>query len=308
MSQISKSSSRVEVMPLSGQQSLGDVDVLQLVDHLRETGAVLLRGTEIGLEEFEAFSTSLCEGFHQVGTRKPVESEKGDRFSTEVPKMNFTLFAHSEGTYRPIPAPPDLCFFNCVNASFGAGGETTLYDGVEFLNRLPSELSERLREQGVIYQALWDEARWKVEFRVEDREQLQELLNRESRIEAQDFGDAMEFRCHVDAVRTTLGGQKAFANGILAHLPAVSHARWQDKGVYSKPTNRVFFGDGEEMSESIIHQFIDVQDELMMAHTWKEGDLLVLDNMRVMHGRLRAESDGERVIRSRFGKIRQGLC
>ena len=104
-----------------------------------------------------------------------------------------------------------------------------------------------------------------------------------------------------------MGGAPAFSNGLLAHLPHVSHPRWQGLNAYSKSTNRVFFGDGEEIPEAVIHRLIDIQDEIALNHAWMDNDLLVLDNTRVMHGRRKADGEGERIIRSRFGWIRRGL-
>ena len=87
-----------------------------------------------------------------------------------------------------------------------------------------------------------------------------------------------------------MGGVPAVSNGLLAHLPHVSHPRWQGSNAYSKGTNRVFFGDREEIAEDVIHRLIDIQDEIALNHAWMDNDLLVLDNTRVMHGRRKAEA------------------
>lgn len=282
---------------------MGGLDTSRLVERLREEGFVLLRDHPIDLNGFEAFSARFCDRFHAVGTRQPIEADGSDQFSSEVPKSNFSLFAHSEGAYRPWPPPPDLCFFNCVEAPDGNGGETMLVDGTEFLNRLPVDLLERFQQQGIIYQAYWDEARWQTEFAVSSVSELESIVLEHDQIEARFDGSAIEVRCHVPAVQISLGGKPAFANGLLAHLPRISHPRWLGLNAYSRPTNRVYYGDGEEIPENVIHQLIDIQDDIAINHRWIENDLLVLDNARVMHGRRKADRDGMRVIRSRFGRI-----
>ncbi|MEJ8569172.1 TauD/TfdA family dioxygenase [Elongatibacter sediminis] len=70
-----------------------------------------------------------------------------------------------------------------------------------------------------------------------------------------------------------------------------------------RSSNRVFFGDGEEIGTSVINALIDSQDKIALAYRWQAGDLLILDNKRFMHGRLRSETDCERQIRSRFGQL-----
>ena len=291
--------------PDAGQSWEADLETTGLIDLLRSKGFVLLRGLKLDLAGFEAFTARFCDRFHAVGTRQPITSGEGDTFSSEVPKSNFSLFAHSEGTYRPFPPPPDVCFFNCVKTPDSNGGETMLVDGIEFLERIPPGLRERFDRGGIIYQACWDTARWQTEFAVSGTDELRSLMAEHPEIKLRFIENAIEVRCKVPAIRQSLGGAPAFANGLLAHLPEIDHQRWNGLNAYSRPTNRVFFGDGEEISPGITNQLIDIQDDIAMNHQWAENDLLVLDNARVMHGRRLSETAGERVIRSRFGRIRR---
>ncbi len=288
-------------------ENIDDLATEELFEHLQQTGLVLLRGYSIDLEDLETFSARFCGRFHKVGARQPIRKNTGDRFSSEVPGVNFSLFAHSEGAYRPYPTPPDLCFFNCVEAPDGNGGETMLIDGVEFAQRLSPDLFERFQQQGIIYQAYWDENRWQSEFDISNIEELQTFLANHPQIQARIDADAIEFRCLALAMQTSLSGELAFANGLLAHLPKISHPRWDGLNAYCKPTNRVFFGGGEEISEEIINQLIDIQDDIAVNHKWVENDLLIIDNAKIMHGRRMSENDGNRVIRSRFGSLHQHL-
>ncbi len=286
-------------------RELLQLDPAPLFSHLQASGALLLRGFASTLQEFQRFTALLVEQFHQVGTRRAVEDQASDGHTSEVPRRNFNLFVHSEGHYRPVPPPPDLCFFNCVKPPTCRGGETILVDGVRFLQQLPAALRQRFEQQGVIYQAVWDTARWHTEFRVNSLAELDRLMAQNPQCSYALQGEAIQVRCQMAVVQTTLGGQKAFANGLLAHLPAINHPRWQNRDAYAKPTNRVFFGDGEEIGEDVINTLIDIQDELAEAHTWQAEDLLILDNARFMHGRNMTEGDCERQIRSRFGRLRE---
>ncbi len=285
-------------------QRLADLDTGSTIQHLRQAGLVLLRGFNIKLADFEEFTSRLCDRFHDVGTRRSLVNPDSDGYTSEVHRKNFNLFAHSEGAYLPRP-PPELCFFNCVQSPHNKGGETMLVDGVEFLQRLPASLRERFDQQGIIYQAIWDEQRWQSEFSVDSQQELHTHLIDHPQCEYRFVGSKVQIRSHAVATRTSLGGSPAFANGLLAHLPQISHPRWQDLNVYSKPSNRVFFGDGKEIPQNVVNQLIDIQDEIALNHSWMTNDLLVLDNTRFMHGRLMTEGECERVIRSRFGRLRQ---
>lgn len=280
------------------------VDIMAIMQALRESGAVLLRGFSSSLTGFQQFTEKFCDRFHQVGTRRAVDEPDSDGHTSEVPRRNFNLFVHSEGSYRPYPPPPELCFFNCVLPAATGGGETLLVDGVRFLKMLPDDLRQRFEQHGIIYQALWDTPRWQTEFQLQRREELDEFLRKYPDCSYQMHGDEMAVRCLVTAIQTSLGGLPSFANGLLAHLPTITHPRWQNTITYSKSTNRIFFGDGEEIGTTVIDSLIDIQDEIALAHNWQANDLLILDNKRFMHGRLMTKADCERQIRSRFGQLR----
>jgi alpha-ketoglutarate-dependent taurine dioxygenase len=305
--QCSASHSALCTLHSTEQGHLLQLDAAMISARLHEFGALLLRGFASDLTEFQQFTELLCENFHQVGTRRAVEDQRSDGHTSEVPRRNFNLFAHSEGSYRPFPPPPELCFFNCVIPPAGGGGETLLVDGVHFLQKLPADLRQRFQQQGIIYQAVWDTHRWQTEFQLESLEQLDELLGVHPQCSYQMQGEEMAVRCQVAAMQQSLGGLETFAHGLLAHLPTISHPRWQQRHAYSKASNRVYFGDGEEISTEIINGLIDIQDEIALAHPWQANDLLILDNKRFMHGRCMTEGDCQRQIRSRFGQLKPEL-
>ena len=286
-------------------QHLAEVNVGEIFRQIRQSGLVMLRDFNINLAGFEAFTGRFCDAFHDVGTRQSLLASDGDGYTSEVHRKNFNLFVHSEGAYRPWPPPPDLCFFNCVQPWDNSGGETTLVDGVQFLEKLPVDLRHRFGQQGVIYEACWDKERWRTEFSVRNKDELHSLLNGRPEYEYQFDDDLIHIRCHAAAISTSLGDIPAFANGLLAHLPGISHSRWQGLIAYSKDTNRIFFGDGEVIPDPVINGLIDIQDEIAINHDWMRNDLLLVDNKRFMHGRRMTDGDCERVIRSRFGSLSQ---
>jgi alpha-ketoglutarate-dependent taurine dioxygenase len=289
-----------------GNNDLASLDRHDVLKHLDASGVILFRGFDFSLESFESFSSIFCNDFHKVGTRVTLRKRNGDGFSTEVFRSNFSLLAHSEGTYRPWPPPPELCFFYCLTPPSEAGGETTLVDGLAFYNRLPKDLRTRFMESGVIYQSHWEPARWQVEFGLESTNELRQLLNKFPEVEFRLEHENLDIRYRTDAFKPTSLGKLAFANAMLAHLPYVNHPNYQDDKVYSKSDNRVFFGDGEKITDHIVNQLIDIHDDILLAHRWQTGDLLLIDNTRFMHGRRMTIAPCERILISRFGSRGKG--
>lgn len=300
------SSSTLHTLQARSHEGLSQVGSETVMTALRESGAVLLRGFGASLAGFQQFTQEFCDRFHHVGTRRAVHDPGADGYTSEVSHLNFNLFVHAEGTYRPCPPPPDLGFFHCVRPP-ARGGETLLADGVRFLRMLPEDLRRRFQQHGIIYQAVWDTPRWQTEFQVQRLAEVDALLRDHPGSGYRMAGDDMVVRCRTPAIRNSLGGEPAFANGLLAHLPAITHPRWRSEFTYSKATNRVFFGDGDEIGTVTINALIDIQDEIALAHGWRADDLLILDNRRFMHGRLMSDGDCERRIRSRFGQLGREL-
>ncbi len=271
-----------------------------------DAGVLLLRLDIVTLERFEDFSRSLCDEFHEVGARAKLRRADGDGYTTEVFRTNFILLSHSEGTYRPYPPPPDLCFFLCRTPPSVEGGETLVVDGVELFEALPTALAQRLEQEGVIYSGLWARERWQAEFGVETQGEVEELLRGKGDFIFSWVGAEADlaWRYHAQAIDLDSSGRLRSANAILAHLPAIDHPRYQGLPVYVNARNSVCYGNGEPLGPQDINVLVDAHDAVAHPHRWQENDILVLDNRRFMHGRLMTLTPCERVLVSRFGRAR----
>jgi len=298
----------IPIIDMDGANAFEASRMQEIWQRFDKSGAVLLRDFNLSLDSFEHFSGMFCDNFHEVGTRVSLRKQSGDGYSSEVHRENFTLLGHSEGTYRPWPPPPDICFFYCVVPPTVRGGETTLMDGVSFCERLPDKLRTRFIESGVIYQSHWEPARWRAEFQLENLTELESLLSRFPSIDFSIKDEFLDIRYTAKAISLTRRNDLAFANALLAHLPRVTHRNYQHNRVYCKDSNQVFFGDGERIGDEVINVLIDIQDELLLAHQWQARDLLLLDNTWFMHGRRMTEAPCERVLFSRFGILRKDLA
>jgi alpha-ketoglutarate-dependent taurine dioxygenase len=284
--------------------NLSGVDIDHVLMSLRQTGTVLLRGFEPELSEFEAFSGLFCDRFHRSAARDEWRESNGDGSTARTPDVNFTLLAHTEGSYRPFPAP-DIAFFHCQVPPVGGGGQTLLVDGRAFLDRRPDDARRRLESGGVIFEARWDRERWQGELGVDDVEGLDALAGDYPDFQYEIEQNEIIYRCRRQAIHEDMDGQQVFANAILAHLPGVEHARYRDARAYTRDSNRVYFADGEAIGAGFVNALIDIQDEVAHAHPLERNDLLLIDNSRVMHGRRLAQVDSPRVLLTRFGYLKK---
>lgn len=298
---------------LSG--SPAEISLPRLSSALDETGAALVRSLDWGVADFEAFTQRLCRRFHNSGARGALR--EGDGFTTSTFSQNFTLLSHSEGTFRPAidatdPQPiaaraPDVGFLFCEVAPSVAGGETTLVDGIQLLAALDPTVRARFEREGIGYHMIWERERWQNELGAESRAQLEPLLQQSPDTRFEFEGDTLRLFYRAPAITATRAGTPVFAPALLAHLSHVPPAIDPARLIYSKATNRVCFGAGEDLPDSVVQHLIEIHDALTYLHRWHPGDLLILDNTRTLHGRDRTAVDCERKLKSRFGWLRDAL-
>ncbi len=284
------------------KQPINTINLSETLNILNDEGYVLLRDFDFNIEKLEEFSNVFCNNFHVVATRQN-SSVRGDKYTTEVTAKNYALLGHTEGSYRPNNNPPEICFFMCVSPPSEPGGETTLVDGEKFFRLLPEKIRKRFENTGITYEMYWEKARWQNEFLVNDIGSLKNFLDNAKGVKYSLHNEDLHLFYTTEAVRKNKRGNKVFANAMLAHIPEITHPGYQDKIVYTKASNRVFFGDGEIIPNSMINELIDIHDSIMYKHVWQAQDLLVIDNIRYLHGRAMIKNDCGRVLVSRFGRF-----
>jgi alpha-ketoglutarate-dependent taurine dioxygenase len=279
----------------------------KILEAFDDTGIVLLRGFSFDMACFEAYTQSLCDRFHTVSNSHKRTRLQGDGNTYKVVEENITLLGHTEGTYRAYPPSPEICFFMCSLPPDSTGGETILVDGAKFLDRLPKTLKERFDKCGITYEMYWEKDSWQRECSIKDTDELNALLTGLPGTKFSMHNEALHMFYTTSAITTDRKGNDVFATAILGHLPHITHPYYCNKNVHVKPVNRVYFGNGEELSDEIINALIDIHDTLAYFHRWQANDMLLIDNTRYLHGRTMTELPCERIIISRFGWLKKEL-
>lgn len=90
-----------------------------------------------------------------------------------------------------------------------------------------------------------------------------------------------------DSVKTIMGPipaikferqRKIWFNSMVA-----AYTGWKD--VRNDPVKAVTFGDGNPLPAHIIYDCLKILDEESVAIPWQKGDVLLLDNLAVLHSR-----------------------
>ncbi|MCZ7416881.1 MULTISPECIES: TauD/TfdA family dioxygenase [unclassified Streptomyces] len=258
-----------------------------LLEQLAASGYLVLRGFDPSIEQFSSLVRSVC-------TRTTLDPAREFSEGRTVQKVDLGTDAvglHVEHGTNPLT--PDLTWFLCERAA-RVGSQTTVCDGYRVWEHLSEETRRLFLAQDVVYARNIGEETWRPltasllagakpddEITVDDLVGLAALFGEDQlAVRANDDG-SIHYVYRVAAAHPTLFGERlAFANSILG--PSYH---------YEKP--RIAFADGEEIPKEVIEEIERVTAELTEDLDWQDGDVAIVDNTRVMHGR-RAIEDADR--------------
>jgi hypothetical protein len=212
----------------------------------------------------------------------------GDHVVTPVDyPSELELFWHNEDAFnRRWPA---TIAFACAQPA-ATGGETTLVDGVAVLAALDGPEWERFRTEGVCYVRRFVPGfglPWSTVYGTDDRDEVLQRCRRDG-IEATWDGDVLTTYSRRPAVIDAGGGQPAWFAQILHWHPSCldPHTRHGlESALGGKLPRHCTYGDGSAIAEATVAQLISVSKDREFAVSWHAGDLVLVSNARVAHGR-----------------------
>jgi len=256
-------------------------------------GAILFRGFEIsGVEEFQAFaeatsSNGLLDYTFRSTPRKKVSGKIYT--STEYP-ADQSIPLHNEMSYAR--SWPMKIWFYCLKPP-ARGGATTLADSGRVLERIDPQVKTRFIRSGVRYVRNYRDGldlSCREVFGTDDRSVIERLCQ-EADIECE-FGGERQLRtrqtCQVIAVHPKARRAVWFNQAHLFHVsslnPGVSKQLLALYGEGGLPRN-CYYSDGSSINEADLHEIRAAYTRETVTFPWEEGDILMLDNMLVAHGR-----------------------
>ncbi|WP_271439446.1 TauD/TfdA family dioxygenase [Pontixanthobacter luteolus] len=273
---------------------------------LVERGAVLLRGFDVsdgqdfdaavqawGGENF-AYAKSLSNAVRVNVTERVFTANEAPP-ATEI-------FLHHEMAQTPI-FPSSLMFF-CETAP-ETGGETPLCRSDVLLEKLRAELPDLIasfEEKGVRYSNTMPAEddpgsgqgrSWKSTLGAESRTAAEaRLAELNYSWEWQDDGSLRITTPRLDAVRVLPSGDRSFFNQLIA-----AYRGWSDSR--NEASRSISLGDGSPIDHAAMMRAIELAYDLVYDHQWQAGDVVLVDNFTVMHGR-RPFAGKRRVLASLF--------
>lgn len=271
---------------------------------LLTSGAVLLRNFSGNTDSFkkvgDLFSENSVRVAGQISPRKKV-SEKITT-STELQKQ-LIIPQHHEMAYDVYP--PSHVLFYCVTAPL-QGGETPIGDAREFMKKLNPRIISEFEKKGVTYiRNFSPHSPLKGAEETFDAVGKKDILEnaRDAQIKIDWVSDD-----HIRARQTRKGvrthditGDKVFFNdAALWHWTNVSNMmklygdevvnHYNLKSEKDKWVNSTY-GDGSPILAEDAQEISELYNDSLIQSPYEEGDILILDNVLVSHGRNSFDSD-----------------
>jgi len=259
---------------------------------LAASGAVLFRGFDVGnsTKFDEAIIAYGAENFaYKESLSNAVRVNVTPRvFTANEAPPDTSIYLHHEMAQTPIY--PSKLFFYCEVAA-NKGGATPICRSDILLEKLIVEAPdfvENCIEKGVCYTSIMpaqDDAKsgqgrsWRSTLSVDNTQAAEQRLDRlDYEWEWQADESLRVTTPKLDAVKKLDDGRNVFFNQLIAAFRG-----WSD--IRNTASKSISFGDGMPITTDDMAAAIRIADEISYDLKWRAGDVVLIDNFIVMHGR-----------------------
>ena len=262
---------------------------------LIKSGAILFRGFAMhspqDLEDLVSSLTPQMLNYIEGSSPRTRLTEKVYT-STENPP-EFAISLHNELSYAH--AWPAKLFFLCLTAP-SAGGETPLADSQRVYQMLDSAILEPFLKKGVRYvRNLHGSKRgvglsWQTVFETDDKAWVERYCA-EGNIEYERTkrGGLRTSQIRPAAIKHPVTGVPVWFNQVdqwhPTNLPASVRASMLALMSEKDLSINAYYGDGSPLEPAVLDEIRRVCEKASVKLPWQEGDVLLVDNTRVAHGR-----------------------
>jgi hypothetical protein len=264
----------------------------ELSEEATRHGAILFRGFPVrSAEDFDRFVAAFgWESFaYEDSLSNAVRVNRTPRvFTANEAPPDVAIYLHHEMAQTPLY--PSKLFFFCEQPA-EVGGATPLCRSDVLWDRLAARRPDFARdcvEKGLRYSNVMPPANdpasgmgrsWQSTLKAPTKKEAEgRLKDLGYHWEWLDDGCLRATTPVLPAVRDLPGGRRSFFNQLIA-----AYRGWKD--TRNDPSRAITFGDGTPLDRDAVAEAIELADELSFDLPWQRGDVALVDNYVVMHGR-----------------------
>lgn len=261
---------------------------VQLIKH----GAILFRSfAGDSIPRFEQFARAISSQLLDYSERAAPRKEVGSKIytSTEYP-ADQRIPLHHEMSYSHNW--PTKIWFYCQQPAQQRGGTPIASDRAVFKLIAP-EIKERFMRKKVMYVRNYGEGvdlSWQEAFQTEDRAAVEAYCRKVATEFEWRGDDRLRTRQVRQAIAThpKTGETLWFNHAHMFHIsnvePAVRDSLLAEFKEDELPRN-AFYGDGTSIEPAVLEEVREIYRQTAVTFTWRQGDIMMLDNFLVSHGR-----------------------
>jgi len=286
-------------LPLIMEPAADQVDLADWASNNREYieqklhlhGGILFRGFNLSTpDDFERVAAAIYKKIYAEYGDLPREGVAGKIYtSTPYPEDKMILY-HNEGSHMN-QWPTRISFF-CVLAA-KEGGCSPIVDCRRVYQQVDPAVRNKFERTGLMYVRNFSDGldvSWQRFFQTEDRNVVEEACNKQG-ITCEWVGkDHLRVRqiCR-GVLRHPKTGEMSFFNQVqLHHVHCLEpDVRQSLLSIFKREDlpRHVYYGDGTAIEDSVMDHIGEVLERNAVRFQWREGDMVVLDNMLTAHAR-----------------------
>ncbi|WP_114701945.1 TauD/TfdA family dioxygenase [Psychrobacter proteolyticus] len=267
-----------EILPAQASTSVSLPRTADILTDLKTHGWTLLRGYQYDVETFSQLMSQLCQTLTYDPARQNITSE-----AQKVDAGTHAIGLHIENGNTPMP-PDVIAFFSELSAK--KGSQTTICDGHAVYQALSPELkatfSQPMRISRYLPQTIWQNyvatATGRADADQISLDDLETFITATTsktlthHVESQPDG-GVRYVLQIPTIREdNVSGQLAFANTLLG--PSFN---------YEKP--EFTLANSQHVDDALLDELTQICEKYTQDIAWQNGDVVILDNKRIMHGR-----------------------
>ena len=251
--------------------------------------ALLFRGFKINTtEEIKYFVQNTSDGelIKYVDRTSPRTTVKGQVYTSTIYPSEYPILLHNELSYA-IKYPLKI-YFCCLKVA-SCGGETPIADMGKVYHRIDEKIRNQFIEKKWMLVRNYNDGfglPWQEVFQTDDK----------SKVEAYCWENSIEFswksgeRLQTRQIRQPVHYHPQTDEPIWFNHAAFFHytnlnANLLDEFKEHELPYNTYYGDGSAIDPAVIEHINQAYEQEKVIFPWQEGDLLMLDNMSIAHGR-----------------------
>jgi alpha-ketoglutarate-dependent taurine dioxygenase len=253
----------------------------KIINLLKQYGVLLFRGFNADTEIFRDFSNLFRTDFLDYAggplKRRVIDN---DQTILSVNDFQTEIKLHGEMYYQKnIPL---MLWFFCANPT-SQHGETKVCDGRHFFAELSNSTKELFSRKKLKFTVRMNKEQWLTKYKIDDVNQLKEMCkSHDTHLTIyEDESILLEYYICPVVIPSICGNHKVFINSLLPSIQLNPDV--------------LKFDDDSQITDELMEELNGIADKISTSICWNQGDILMIDNTRIMHGR-RAFTDETREI------------